>query len=263
MYVLALDASTPTVTVALARVNPREDRGDFPEREVLAEISVSGGVRGASRGASGASEVLLAAVDSAFSFTGISLKAVERVLVGVGPGTFTGIRIAAATARALASGTGIKLSKGSTLDALAAPALSTVSGDRSGERPGDRPGERPGDRGVLAVLDARRREVFVRRYAPGGTAGEVYCGSPEGLSGLTAGDLELLVVGDGAVRYRQALEELGYVPPDGSPLHRVTAAGHVMSADLSAVAVGDLVPLYVREPDAEVRRETNPWSQRS
>ena len=55
--------------------------------------------------------------------------------------------------------------------------------------------------------------------------------------------------------------DLGRIPPDGSPLHRVTAAGHVVSADLAPVRPEDLVPIYVREPDAEVRRDLNPWSR--
>jgi tRNA threonylcarbamoyladenosine biosynthesis protein TsaB len=70
-----------------------------------------------------------------------------------------------------------------------------------------------------------------------------------------------LVLGDGAVRYRDALSELGEIPPDGSPLHRVTAAGHVLSADLAPVGHEEIVPIYVREPDAEVRRDLNPWSR--
>lgn len=233
MLLLALDASTPTATVALARV-------EGPSREVLAEVSVSGGVRGAS----GASEVLLSAIDSVLSFSGVSLEDVGRVLVGAGPGTFTGIRIAASTARALAFGTGVPLSRGSTLDALAAPTLS-LSGERD----------------VLAVLDARRKQVFVRRYAPGGSGGEVYCVSPEELSRVSGGGRPLLV-GDGAVRYREVLGGTGHIPPGGSPLHKVTAAGHVLAADLSVVAAEDLVPLYVRKPDAEVRRESNPWGKR-
>ncbi len=89
VLILALDASTPVVTVAVAR----EDEG---AREVLAEISVSSG---------GTSEVLLPAVDAALDLAGADLASVERVLAGVGPGTFTGIRIAAATARALALAT--------------------------------------------------------------------------------------------------------------------------------------------------------------
>ena len=72
---------------------------------------------------------------------------------------------------------------------------------------------------------------------------------------------EPFVVGDGAVRYREELSGLGRIPPEGSPLHRVTAVGHVISADLTPVGPEELVPIYVREPDAEVRRDLNPWSR--
>ena len=219
MLILALDASTPVTTVALARGNGRE---------VLAEVSLT---------ARGASETLLPAIHAALDLAGEDLGSVGRVLAGVGPGTFTGIRIAAATARALSAGTGIPLSKNSTLDALAAPALS-CSED------------------VLAVLDARRGQVFARRYSEDGPTTGIYCLTPEELS-VEGGPL---VVGDGAVRYRGALSGLGRIPPEDSPLHRVTAVGHVISADLSPVSPDELVPIYVREPDAEVRRDLNPWS---
>jgi tRNA threonylcarbamoyladenosine biosynthesis protein TsaB len=218
VLILALDASTPVTAVALAR-----------DREVPTEVSTTG---------RGASETLLPAVHDALDLAGEELGSVELVLVGVGPGTFTGIRIAAATARALSAGTGIDLAKNSTLDALAAPALS-CSPD------------------VLAVLDARRGQVFARRFSETGPTSGVYCVRPEELSV----DGEPVLIGDGAVRYREVLSNLGRIPPDGSPLHRVTAAGHVISADLAPVSPEDLVPIYVREPDAEVRRDLNPWSR--
>jgi tRNA threonylcarbamoyladenosine biosynthesis protein TsaB len=219
LLILALDASTPVTTVALARGNGRE---------VLAEVSLT---------ARGASETLLPAIHAALDLAGEDLGSVGRVLAGVGPGTFTGIRIAAATARALSAGTGIPLSKNSTLNALAAPARS-YSGD------------------VLAVLDAKRGQVFARRYSEDGPTTGIYCLTPEELS-VEGGPL---VVGDGAVRYRGTLSGLGRIPPEDSPLHRVTAVGHVISADLSPVSPDELVPIYVREPDAEVRRDLNPWS---
>jgi tRNA threonylcarbamoyladenosine biosynthesis protein TsaB len=222
VLIIAFDASTSITTVAVARVE-----GD--EREVLAEVSVS---------ARGASEALLCAVRDALDLAGEELASVERLLVGVGPGTFTGIRIAAATARALSLGTGASLSKNSTLTALAAPALSCHAD-------------------VLAVLDARRRQVFARRFSGGGAMTEISCVRPEDLSAEGAP----LIVGDGAVRYRDVLSPLGLIPPDGSPLHRVTATGHVLSADLVPVSAKELVPIYVREPDAEVRRDLNPWSR--
>jgi tRNA threonylcarbamoyladenosine biosynthesis protein TsaB len=220
LLILALDASTPVTTVAIARENGRE---------VLAEISVT---------ARGASETLLPAVHAALELAGEDLGSVARVLTGVGPGTFTGIRIAAATARALSAGTGIPLSKNSTLDALAAPALS-CSED------------------VLAMLDAKRGQIFARRYSKVGPTTGIYCLRPEELS-VEGGPF---VVGDGAVRYREDLSGLGRIPPDGSPLHRVTAVGHVISADLTLVSPEELVPIYVREPDAEIRRDLNPWSR--
>jgi tRNA threonylcarbamoyladenosine biosynthesis protein TsaB len=218
VLILALDASTPVTTVALAN-----------DREVLSEVSAT---------TRGASETLLPAVHAALDLAGEDLGSVERVLAGVGPGTFTGIRIAAATARALSAGTGISLAKNSTLDALAAPALS-CSGD------------------VFAVLDARRGQVFARRFSEAGPTTGIYCVRPEELSV----EGRPFVVGDGAVRYREALSGLGRIPPDGSPLHRVTAVGHVISADLTPVDPEELVPIYVREPDAEVRRDLNPWSR--
>ena len=220
MLILALDASTPVTTVAVARGN---------DLEVLAEVSTSG---------RGASETLLPAVQAALDLAGEELDSVELVLAGMGPGTFTGIRIAAATARALSAGTGIALARNSTLDALAAPALSCSSD-------------------VLAVLDARRGQVFARRFSEAGPTTGIYCVRPEELA--VRG--EPVLVGDGAVRYREDLARLGRIPPDGSALHRVTAAGHVVSADLAVVGPEDLVPIYVREPDAEVRRDLNPWSR--
>ena len=62
-------------------------------------------------------------------------------------------------------------------------------------------------------------------------------------------------------RYREVLSGLGRIPDDASPLHRVTASGLALSADLAPVPAGEVVPLYVREPDAEVRRDLNPWSK--
>ncbi len=99
--------------------------------------------------------------------------------------------------------------------------------------------------------------MFAQRFSADDPTAGIVCAKPDDLSATG----EPLVVGDGAVRYRGSLERLGYVPPDDSPLHRVTAAGHVMSADLSPVAAEDLVPIYVREPDAEVRRDLNPWGR--
>ena len=78
---------------------------------------------------------------------------------------------------------------------------------------------------------------------------------------VPAEEQRTLLVGDGAVRYREALSGLGRIPPGASPLHRVTAVGHVLSSDLTPVPAHEVVPLYIREPDAEARRSLNPWSK--
>ena len=235
MLILALDSSTGVVTVAVARAG--EDASS-DEREVLAEISIP---------SRGASETLLPAAHAALNLAGVNLGEVKRVVAGVGPGTFTGIRIALATARALALATGAALSRNSTLAALAAPASQYDE-----------------DLDILAVLDAKRRQVFAQRFASDGARGGILCAAPGELAALLAAENApeggMLLVGDGAMRYREALSGLGRIPADASPLHRVTAAGHVLSADLTPVPAREVVPLYVREPDAEVRRDLNPWS---
>ncbi len=240
MLILALDSSTGVVTVAVARAGEDASGAGEARREVLAEISVP---------SRGASETLLPAAHAALNLAGTDLREMERILVGVGPGTFTGIRIALAAARALSLATGAALSRNSTLNALAAPASLDA-----------------GDPDVLAVLDAKRRQVFAQRFASDGARGEILCAAPGELAAQLpvregSREKDMLLVGDGAVRYREALSGLGRIPADASPLHRVTAMGHVLSADLAPVPAREVVPLYVREPDAEVRRDLNPWSK--
>ncbi len=239
MLILVLDSSTGVVTVAVARAGEDAPSAGEAKREVLAEIYIP---------SRGASETLLPAAHAALNLAGADLSEMERILVGVGPGTFTGIRIALAVARALALATGAALSRNSTLNALAAPAsLDARAPD------------------VLAVLDAKRRQVFAQRFASDGPRGEILCAAPGELAAQLpvreeSREKNILLVGDGAVRYREELSGLGRIPADASQLHRVTATGHVLSADLAPVPASEVVPLYVREPDAEVRRNLNPWS---
>lgn len=229
LLVLAFDTSTAVATVAVAR----ESEG---AREILAEVSVAG------RGSGGSSEALLPAVHAALGMCDAGVADLDLVLAGLGPGTFTGIRICAATARSLAAGSGVGLCGGDVLSALSIPALSALTERDS----------------VLSVVDARRGEVFARRFDSGGPLGEIFCRKPDDLPPEAAA--ATLVVGDGATRYRERLKHLGRIPPDESPLHRVTAAGMVWASDLTPTPPEALTPIYVREPDAETRRERNPWS---
>jgi tRNA threonylcarbamoyladenosine biosynthesis protein TsaB len=168
--------------------------------------------------ASAASRVL-ADADDLLGDAGLEQADLGRIAVGTGPGSFTGIRIGLAAARGLAYTLRIPVAGVSTLDALAA-----------------------GAPGALPVIDARRREIFV-------LVGEPRCLSPSELE-LDPGTR---CVGDGAVRYREILEEKGAdVPPDDSPLHVPWARHHAALARDYGNA-GDVEPIYLRLPDAVVR----------
>ena len=162
---------------------------------------------------------LLADVDALLRQAGAHPRDLGGLALGTGPGSFTGIRIGLAAARGLALALGVPAAGVSTLDALAAGA----------------PGATP-------VIDAKRREVFV----PGPRAL-----APEDLD-LAAGTV---CVGDGAVRYRELLEQAGAeVPPDDDERHLPRARFHAeLARDFGPVE--RVEPLYVRVPDAvEVSR---------
>jgi tRNA threonylcarbamoyladenosine biosynthesis protein TsaB len=185
---------------------------------------------------------LLALVEAALDGAGTRWDEIERIAVGVGPGGFTGLRHGIATARALAQGRGLPLAGVSSLEALARGAEAEAEA---------------GDRPVLAVIDARRGEVFAAAWQGAERLLEPVAIDPAELAArLGAGRLAgPLAAGDGAVRFREQLERAGAaVPDDRSPAHRVSAieicrlgaAGDVTDRDR-------LVPDYRREPDAKPR----------
>ncbi len=168
---------------------------------------------------------------------------VDRIAVGVGPGSFTGLRVGISSAQALGLSVGLPLSGVGTLDALAS-GLGEVAGAR--ER--------------LAILDARRGEVAAALYS---SSGEQLWGpllsSPEQLAERMA-ELPDAVLGggSGAVRFRQQLTSRAVeIPDDADPVHRV-AARHTcaLAAALSGEdESGSVAPIYLRPPDAERWRE--------
>lgn len=161
---------------------------------------------------------LLEEVERLLVAQGASPRDLGALALGVGPGRYTSIRLALATGRGLALALDLPVAGVSTLDVLAAGA----------------PGATP-------VIDARRGELF----APG----------PDGPRCLVAADLPVaagaLLVGDGALREREALEARGaVVPPDDDPRHRPRAALLAGLADGFGPAEA-VEPLYLRAPDAE------------
>jgi tRNA threonylcarbamoyladenosine biosynthesis protein TsaB len=156
-------------------------------------------------------------VDGMLDEAGLHARDLDAIAVGVGPGSFTGLRMGLATARALALSLDLRVAGVSTLDALAA-----------------------GSPGAFPVIDARRREVFT--LLPGGPAAV----APEVLE-LEPGTR---CVGNGAVRYRELLEAKGAeIPPDGDDVHLPRARFHALLArDFGPAELVE--PLYLRVPDA-------------
>jgi tRNA threonylcarbamoyladenosine biosynthesis protein TsaB len=169
--------------------------------------------------------------------------AVDLLAVGLGPGTFTGIRVGIATARGLAVSLGLPVRGVCTLDALARGIVEAENGGPA-----------------LAVLDGWRGEVFAALYdGEGERVWEPAVCRPEELAARVGSLSETpAVAGSGAVRFRKELTRDGVrIADDSDPIHRV-AARHLCA--LAAVTEdgedgGELAPIYLRPPDAERWRE--------
>ncbi|WP_157596054.1 tRNA (adenosine(37)-N6)-threonylcarbamoyltransferase complex dimerization subunit type 1 TsaB [Plesiocystis pacifica] len=142
-WMLCLDASAPQTCVALGRVHA--EGAELVVRDTEAD------------GANQTSERLHLRLRAALDAAGIAPRDLATVACGRGPGTFTGTRVAVATAKGLALSLGIPVVPVSTLAALAASS------------PQLDPGQ-PGH--VLALLDARRRQVYGALFSLGGPTPE-------------------------------------------------------------------------------------------
>jgi tRNA threonylcarbamoyladenosine biosynthesis protein TsaB len=193
MLILAFDTATDVATSAL--VADGEILGERTSRAVT----------------------LLEDVDALLRQASAHTTELDALAVGIGPGSFTGVRIGLSTARGLALALGVPVAGVSTLDALTA-----------------------GAPGAVPVIDARRREVFV----PGRVV-------PPGALEIEPGGL---YVGSGAVRYREVLEAKGAeIPPDGDERHVPRARFHAeLARDFGPAEAVE--PLYLRVPDADKTR---------
>jgi tRNA threonylcarbamoyladenosine biosynthesis protein TsaB len=166
----------------------------------------------------GEARTLLEDVDELLGGANAAASDLDALVVGTGPGSFTSTRIGLAFARGLGLALSLPAAGVPTLDALAAA-----------------------DPRAYAVVDARRREVFVA-----------------GPRAVSPDELELepgtLCIGNGAVRYRAALERLGVqVPPDDDERHLPHARLHAALAREFG-SVEEIDPIYARLPDAELSR---------
>jgi tRNA threonylcarbamoyladenosine biosynthesis protein TsaB len=226
--IVGFDTATPALSVAAVR-------GD----ELLFErLSVpAAGERPAH------ARELLGAVEEAAGAAG-GWAAVEAIAVGVGPGSFTGLRIGVATARGLAQGLRKPIAPVGSLAALA-------RGMGEGRGLDTRP--------RLAVIDARRGQVFAALYEPGGellwpplVAAPAELG--ERLAELASPPV---AAGDGSVRFRHELEAAGAeVLADGDERHLIRARDIcALAGEGGRLEPAEVEPIYLRPPDAELWHE--------
>jgi tRNA threonylcarbamoyladenosine biosynthesis protein TsaB len=176
---------------------------------------------------------LMPAVARVMERSGLDWPELDAIAVGVGPGSFTGLRIGVTTARGLAHAAGLPLRPVSSLAALAA-------GIEAEER--------------LAVIDAKRGEVFAALQRPGGAEWEPEAMSPQALAErVRASGATPLAAGDGSVRFREALEAAGItVAPDEAGAHVVRGLHVCRLAQGVADELPEAVfPDYLRAPDAK------------
>ncbi len=195
-------------------------------------------------------EAVLPALEHLTRWTGTDLGHVGGVVVGIGPGLFTSLRVGVEVAKSLAQVLGVPILGIPSLDVLAFAVRQTRDP-------------------IAAMIDARRGEVFVGRYrpAPGGVQreGEYAVRSPEAAAAeIQALGEETLLTGDGATLYRDRFEELG-----GQVVFAPSAQAHPDARALIELAIPrfereehdrlfDVVPIYLRKSDAEIA-----WDRRS
>ncbi|MGH9185816.1 MAG: tRNA (adenosine(37)-N6)-threonylcarbamoyltransferase complex dimerization subunit type 1 TsaB [Acidimicrobiales bacterium] len=193
-------------------------------------------------------ESLTPAIDFVRRQARIDLREISVVAVDLGPGLFTGLRVGVSSAKAVASALRVPMIGVTSLDLLAFPVRFTP-------------------RLIVACIDARRAELFYASYrqVPGGVQriGGHQLGTPDDLaSELLASREECLLVGDGAIRYREVFEGLARVDIAERGLAYPSASSLVELAHAQAlreqwVSPWELQPMYLRRPDAEIN-----WSAR-
>lgn len=225
MIRIGIETATSFGTVAVAR----EDR-------VLAEIELGAQRRHA--------EMALPGLARALEDAGLRREEIGEVVVGGGPGSFTGVRVAAATAKGLVAALGVPLRAFSSLLALAAAAAEDDAADRSPGPP------------VCALFDARRGEVYAGCWRFDGDRVEALLepmvGTVEEVMAAVSPHGPVFA-GDGARAYAESLASAGAATragaqPRAGVLLRL-AARHPAVGRVTDVAAWE--PAYVRASSAE------------
>jgi tRNA threonylcarbamoyladenosine biosynthesis protein TsaB len=228
MLVLGIETSTPQASVAIGS-----------EQGLVASAMVS---RGASY-----NEFLLPAIQFILEEARIGFRNLGAVAVSLGPGLFTGMRVGVATAKSLAQTLSLPMVGMASLDLLAYEV-------------------RYCPKTICAVLDARRNEVFYAFYrtSPGGIQrmSSYRVEKPGQLAiGIASRPEEVLLVGNGALLYREMFEEVGTGVEIGSMTDAFPHASSLVELSLPRLFREDfdspyeLTPLYLRKSARPIQWE--------
>lgn len=191
--------------------------------------------------ARGQSEALMPMIVDVMAEAGIAFAELDLIGVTVGPGAFTGLRIGLAAARGLGLAAALPVAGVLTTEAIA---YAVPAAERAG-------------RTIVAVVDAKRADVFVQRFdedlAP---LGEVCAMAPESLASWA--DERLLLLGDGVAQVAPYLPEARIWSGPGVPDAAVFAA--LVAERWPAGATLPPTPVYIRPPDVTLPTPRPSWS---
>jgi tRNA threonylcarbamoyladenosine biosynthesis protein TsaB len=170
------------------------------------------------------------AIDRMLGDAGLGYDELDAIAVGIGPGTFTGLRIGIATARGIAHSRGIALHPVLSLAALAAGIESDVA---------------------VPLIDARRGEVFGAMFAKAEELVGPFVAAPGEVAARVRQGA--LAAGDGSIRFRETLEHAGIRVAEPDSRMHVVRALHIcrLAARAQPVPPESVVPCYLRAPDAK------------
>ena len=187
----------------------------------------------------GHAESLAPMVQRVMLRAGIEFRALQRIAVTTGPGTFTGQRVGLAFARALGVALKIPVAGITTLEVMAAEALSAF----------------PAAAWAIAAADARREEIYLAAYTVGGKLLIAPQLAPLVEIGIvvstTAGQYGFspVLAGTAAQLTKPLLKSAGYYPQDSNVLQPSAVFLALLSGQLAQVDTAR--PLYLRPPDAK------------
>ena len=212
-------------------------------------VDADGGLLGASLSTGGPLQArrLLEGVHEALSAAGVALDEVATIVCGLGPGTFTGLRIGVATARALAQATGLPLAGVPSLEALARGLAADAAGANASAAH------------FVPLIDGRRNEVFAAVYRRGSPAAGADLEPVVGLTVVGAAALPeflgrwpgAVVGGDGATLHADLLPAtVAFARAVAGPSALMVARSFLVGSPAITRGFADTLPLYGREPDA-------------